>query len=90
VSLNPYSVDGQDDEIWFKVGQAIGNLQALYRLHISSRSDLDEGDYSDDEDEDEDDNEVVLPVRIPDWELLARILRHILHLERRRSADQRE
>jgi hypothetical protein len=30
--------NGHDDEVWDKVGQAIGNLQALERLHISSRS----------------------------------------------------
>jgi hypothetical protein len=29
-----YSGDCQDDQVWDKVGQAIGNLQALKRLHI--------------------------------------------------------
>jgi hypothetical protein len=53
VSLSQYSVDGQDDEKWDKVGQAIGNLQSLEMLRISSRHDY------------------------PDWEILARILRHV-------------
>jgi hypothetical protein len=35
VSLYPlYSIDDQDDDAWDKVGQAIGNLQALGKLHI--------------------------------------------------------
>jgi hypothetical protein len=35
VRFYPYSVDGQDDEVWDKVGQALGNLQALEDLRIS-------------------------------------------------------
>jgi hypothetical protein len=31
-----YSGDGRDDEVWNKIGQAIGNLQALERLCIYS------------------------------------------------------
>jgi hypothetical protein len=34
VYLWPHAINGHDDEIWDKVGQAIGNLQALERLHI--------------------------------------------------------
>jgi hypothetical protein len=72
VYIYPYSVDGQDDEVWDKVGQAIGNLQSLERLIIIiCRDDLDESDYS------SDDNEVVAAVRIPDCEILERILRHV-------------
>jgi hypothetical protein len=41
-------------------------------LSIYSRGDLDEGDYFD-----ADNDEVVPPVRIPGWEILARILRHV-------------
>jgi hypothetical protein len=72
VSLYPYSVDGRNNAVWDKVGQAIGNLQALERLHISIRDDYHDGsDYSD-EDDDEDENSL-----IPDWEIVARILRHV-------------
>jgi hypothetical protein len=69
VGVYPYSVDGHDYYVWDKVGQAIGNLQALEWLYIYYH---DEGDSSD-----EDDDAVVAPVPIPDWEILARILRHV-------------
>jgi hypothetical protein len=41
-------------DVWDKVGQAIGNLQALETLHICSYDHDDELDSDDDEDEDED------------------------------------
>jgi hypothetical protein len=66
------SFNGQDDGAWDKVGQAIGNLQALEMLSIAAFDLNDEDHYYD-----EDDVEVVPPGTIPDWELLARILRHV-------------
>jgi hypothetical protein len=36
VVLDPYALYGQGDEVWDKVGQAIGNLQALKTLRIST------------------------------------------------------
>ncbi len=64
--LYPYAFNGQDDDVWDKVGQAVGNLQALDALCIANH------DYRD-----EDNDEVVPPVRIPNWEILERILRHV-------------
>jgi hypothetical protein len=72
VILFPYPVIGQDYEAWGKLGGVIGNLQALDRLRISTHNYLDESDYSD-----EDDDEGAPPVPILDWEILARILRHV-------------
>jgi hypothetical protein len=64
VSLYPYySIDDQDDEAWDKVGQAIGNLQALGKLHIRTPNYLN------------DDDDKVVP--FAKWETLARILSHI-------------
>jgi hypothetical protein len=64
-----FSVGGQDDDAWDKVGQAIGNLQALKSLSISSYDGFD-----DDDDSDDDYDQVVLN---PDWKILARILSHV-------------
>jgi hypothetical protein len=61
VHLYPYAFNGHVDEVWDKLGQAVGNLQALKRLCISTR------DRTNGHDEDE-------AVPIPDWERLARIL----------------
>jgi hypothetical protein len=64
VFLYPYVLHGHDDDaVWNKVGQALGNLQALEQLRISNRKFAD--DY---------DCDVVL---VPDWERLARILSHM-------------
>jgi hypothetical protein len=70
------SFNGQDDDgaCWDKVGEAIGNLQALEMLSIATFDFPNEDDYSDDDD---DDDEVVHPGPIPDWEMLGRILRHV-------------
>jgi hypothetical protein len=62
VHIDLYSNAGE--EFWDKVGQAIGNLQALKTLRISTHG------YNEDDDDYED-----LPS--PDWEILARILSHI-------------
>jgi hypothetical protein len=71
VFLRPHAFNGCNYDDWDKVGQALGNMQALERLRISSRHDYDDDeDFSEDEDEDED-------PPIPDWEILARILRHV-------------
>jgi hypothetical protein len=56
-------IDDDDYYNWDKVGQAIGNLQALVGIDIIP-------DYID-EDEDDDDE------LIPDWEKLGRILSHV-------------
>jgi hypothetical protein len=72
VKLSPYAFNGHDDDASDKVGQAIGNLQSLKALHIYSSSYHGEGDSSS-----SDDNEVVAAVRIPDCEILERILRHV-------------
>jgi hypothetical protein len=63
------SLNGHDD-VWDKVGQAVGNLQALNALQICSHDYDDDSDDEDDEDEDEDSP-------IIDWEIVARILRHV-------------
>jgi hypothetical protein len=62
VYLWPHDINGHDDEVWDKVGQAIGNLQALETLHICHSH------YPDDDDEE---------VHTPDWDALALILSHV-------------
>ncbi len=52
---------GQDNEIWDKVGQAIGNLQELKTIYISCARKNDDG----------------TDVSIPDWGELARSLSHV-------------
>jgi hypothetical protein len=61
VLFYPYSLVGKDNEFWDKVGQAIGNLQSLEGLQIR---------FSRSENED-------VPSGIPDWEIMASILRHV-------------
>ena len=61
VVLYPYSVNGHDYEVLDKVGQSIGNLQALKRLRIANHN------YREDDED--------LPIL--DWEILARILSHV-------------
>jgi hypothetical protein len=46
--LHPYALYGQGDEVWDKVGQAIGNLQALKALRISTDSNDDDDYYDND------------------------------------------
>jgi hypothetical protein len=60
VMFYPCAYNGQNDDVWDKVGQAIGNLQALGKLRFSNHT------FHEDE-----------VVRIPDWEILARILSHV-------------
>jgi hypothetical protein len=62
VYLYPNAFYGEDDDAWYKVGEAVGNLQALERLRISTR-DRTYGDHYADQ---------VLPD--PDWGELALIL----------------
>jgi hypothetical protein len=79
VTLYPYSVNGYPDTAWDKLGQAIGNLQALGELHIRTpnyHDDDDSVDYDSDYNFWRDDDEVV-PIPDPDWEILARILSHV-------------
>jgi hypothetical protein len=56
------SFNGYDD-VWDKVGQAVGNFQSLMCIQMCSND-----EYDSDEDEDS---------PILDWDMLARILRHI-------------
>jgi hypothetical protein len=65
VTLYPYSLVGQDDAFWDRVGQAVGNLQAVDRIDISSTRNC-----HDDDGDDED-------APTPNWEILARILSHV-------------
>jgi hypothetical protein len=65
VYLYVYALVGQDDEFWDKVGQVIGNLQALGSLHITPN--YRDGDGHDDEE----------GLSIFESEILARILRHV-------------
>jgi hypothetical protein len=72
VLFTPCSAHGHDDddEVWNKVGQAVGNLQALEMLHICNIMRF----YDDDDDDlDYDDQEV----RNPDLGGLARICNHV-------------
>jgi hypothetical protein len=46
-----YSGDDQDDKVWDKLGQAIGNPQALKKLHMCPNNG---NDYDDEDDDDED------------------------------------
>jgi hypothetical protein len=79
LTLCPYSVDGSDDVFWDKVGQAVGNLQALEALHIS-------GHHNNNEDYSGEDEDYIVP--IPDWEILARILGHVRQNVRVAIEDQ--
>jgi hypothetical protein len=67
VHLHPHAFNCQDDDVWHKLGQALGNLQAPETLYFSTsyRSYDDHG------------NDLVLPT--PDWEEreLACILSHV-------------
>jgi hypothetical protein len=66
----PISVDVQDDDVWDKVGQAIGNLQALKSLSVSA--------YSHDSDDDSDYEQARSAEMLnPDWKILTRILSHV-------------
>jgi hypothetical protein len=64
VYLYPYAFNVQDDEVWDKIGQAIGNFQSLDWLCIFTTN------YLGNDNEDDD-----LPN--PEWEILQRILRHV-------------
>jgi hypothetical protein len=61
VCLCPHAFNGHDDGFWDKVGQAVGNLQELQTINISSAREYDDG----------------TDVSIPDWGELARILSHV-------------
>ena len=75
--LYPHSFDGHDYCFWDKVGVAVGNLQALKKLFISNHSNHYGVTQEDVENEDDDDQEVIPIVPVPDWEILACILRHV-------------
>jgi hypothetical protein len=67
--LNPHaSFNGHDDDVWDKLGQAVGNLQSLDRILISTKI------YLGNDDDDDDDDDEVSPIH--DWEMLARILKY--------------
>jgi hypothetical protein len=67
---------GQDDTIWDKVAQAIGNFQALGIIWISPT-------------EDHENSLEARAVAIRDWERLACILRHVRHKVEIRFIDGR-
>jgi hypothetical protein len=69
VYLHPYSIHGHPNEVWDKVGLAIGNLQALETLYFSNLGALDIDTLGDDDDDDDDDN--------LDWGELACVLSHM-------------
>jgi hypothetical protein len=87
VVLYPYSVNGRDEDLWEKVGQAVGNLQSLEILRISTRNydsgNYDSGNYdsdnydSDNYDSDNYDSEVEDSEVEPIWEILASILKYV-------------
>jgi hypothetical protein len=60
LALLPFN--NRDHEVWDKVGHAIGNLQSLEMLRITTDNDHYESDYSDGDDE------AVPPAPILDWE----------------------
>jgi hypothetical protein len=79
VTLYPYSVNGCPDDAWDKLGQAIGNLQALGELHIRTPNYHDDSDSEDSEYYDmfRRVHDEVVHIPHPDWEILARVLRHV-------------
>jgi hypothetical protein len=70
LNVYPFPVEGEDDAVWEKVGQAVGNLQSLERIEFSSRGSPDRDDYDYDDYHDEELNTL-------DWEILARILSQV-------------
>jgi hypothetical protein len=70
VYLYPYSIHGHANEVWDKVGLAVGNLQALKTLYFSNFWALDIDSFGDDDDDDQ-----VVPNL--DWGELACVLKHI-------------
>jgi hypothetical protein len=77
VKLAPYVFNGHDYDIWDKVGQAVGNLQALQKLSIYTPN---YGYFVDEDEDDDEDNaywaELAHDHEV-DWEILARILSHV-------------
>jgi hypothetical protein len=65
VYIDPYDEDAGNYELWEKLGLGVGNFKSLKTLYICLNN------------EEGDDNEH--DVSNPDWEILARILRHIRH-----------
>lgn len=75
-----YSGDAQDDEVWEKLGKAIGNLKALKTLSISTFDHEDDGDEDEDDDNDEDneeDDNNLVDIPTSNWKILARILSQV-------------
>jgi hypothetical protein len=88
VSLHPFSIVGRlpffvghhDDDVWDKLGQAIGNLQALDTISICipyNTSIHDNYDNYDEDDDDEDDDDENEEIAIPHWKVVAHILSHV-------------
>jgi hypothetical protein len=63
VTLYPFDSDAGNYEFWDKVGQIVGNLMNVHTLNIHLLP------YPDNDDDDDD--------RVPDWEILTRILPYL-------------
>jgi hypothetical protein len=61
VCLFPHAFNGHDDAFWEKVGQAVGNLQGLETIFISTERENDDG----------------ADALIPNWGRLADLLSHV-------------
>jgi hypothetical protein len=90
-SWNAYSFGGQNDNVWDKLGRAIGSLQGLNGLFIA----LPNNYYYQGSDSDSDEDEELPPEPILAWEILAWILRHVrqnvtvgIDDERRRTIEE--
>jgi hypothetical protein len=62
----PFDSDPGNYEFWDKVGQIVGNFMELQMINIHCLPSL----YDDDDDDE---------ARVPDWEVLTRILRYLRH-----------
>jgi hypothetical protein len=96
--LNPHAYIGYDDEVWDKVGQAVGNLQGLEKLHISNCTHFDDdGDDDDADSYDSSESELTPSISpfaasmnpvasIPDWERIPeweRLARILSHMRQK-------
>jgi hypothetical protein len=96
--LDPHAYSSYDDEVWDKVGQAVGNLQGLEKLHISNgKCHFDDDDDDDADSYDSSESELIpsvspLPASmnpvasISDWEKIPdwdRLARILSHMRQK-------